>query len=322
MPAVALSRPLTCCLCHQAITSVWNTVLKAPVCEACSAVFRYDTPNEWVVGQPLKRLPSFSIEFEVAASRQVEPRDLDRALLLIKYHFKRTQDGTVDYEYKSPIYQNLGAARKAIAVMDTLSDLVSERCGTHLHVACRHKASLLPIQGDIFSPLLTHMLGHPEETTRFWGRYFGQYATPVNKNRYHCFSLESKHQTLEFRLPRFRSAEQYVQVIKCARALVAYLDRAVETFIEMHPFQARPRWDEPAAPEALRGLPGMIGQHALGIYRAHVARGKPATSWFARLSPQEQARTQIFPAPPPERRVRADPDEEDDTEEEEDDGSW
>src|SRR5579885_439961 len=310
----------TCCLCQQETTSHWNEVLKAPVCRACRSVFQYGTPNETVIGQPLKRLPSFSLEFEVAANQHIAPWELDRALLLVKYHFKRTQDGTVDYEYKSPIYHSLRAARQALAVMDRLSDLVSDSCGTHLHIACRHKDLLFPIQGDVFSPLLTHMLQNPEETTCFWGRYFNKYATPVNRDRYHCFSLESKHQTVEFRLPRFRIAEQYLRVIKFARASVAYLDRVVEDVFEVQRSQPEQPEREVATLGVKKLFPGMLGCHMLKLYRAHVARGKNETSWFAQLSPEEQLRTQTFPVSITERHARTDPyDDEDDYDEYDDD---
>ena len=208
------------------------------------------------------------------------------------------------------------AARRALTVMDTLSDLVSDRCGTHLHIACRHKDLLLPLQGDVFSPLLTHMLQHPEETARFWGRYFTKYATPINANRYHCFSLDSTHRTLEFRLPRFRSAVQYVRVIKFARATVVYLDGVLETV-----FQRRLQQKE------LGGIssPGEVGRHVLGLYRAHVARGENEHSWFARLSPAEQQHALLFPEPPNQHESTVfdnedDGDDEDEDEDDEDEG--
>ena len=319
----------TCCLCQNTTSRhSWNAVLLAPVCQRCCTVFGYGTPNGAVVGRPLKRFPSFSLEFEVATNAQIAPWELDRALLLVKHRFKRTQDGTVDYEYKSPIYHSVRSARPALAVMDTLVALVSDRCGTHLHVACRNKDLLLPVLGDVFSPLLTHMLQYPEETTLFWGRYFNTFATPVNRDRYHCFSLESKHPTLEFRLPRFRTAEQYLRVIKFARASVAYLNRVMEEVSQeqcAQPASSRVTQTSPG----VQGLPSRaLGHHVLGLYRAHVARVKSENSWFARLSLEEQLQAQTFAPMLSERRARieiSDDEDEDldrDGDDEEDTDDW
>lgn len=327
MPNSSSSLSSCCCLCQQTTTSYWNPVLKAPVCRECRTVFHYNTVNEATAGQPLKRFPSFSLEFEIAASQQVGVCELDRALLLVKHHFKRTRDGSVDYEYKSPIFHRIGAARQSLAVMDTLADLVSDHCGTHLHVACKYKEWLRPIQGDIFSPLLTHMLQHPAETTRFWGRYFNTYATPINQDRYHCFNLDSRCQTLEFRLPRFRTAEQYLQVIKFARTSVAYLDRVMQTLAQAHHMPPAPTSAQRSTPFPLEALPAAaLGRHVLQLYRTHVDRVKIDTSWFARLSPQEQLRLQTFAHPEAEPRVSLsfseDEDEEDEDDEDEDEGDW
>ncbi len=325
MPDMSFTpKDTTCCLCHKAASQYdWNAVLLAPVCQDCRTVFGYGTPNDRIIGPPLKRFPSFSLEFEVEANRHIPSWELDRALVLVKHHFKRTHDSSVDYEYKSPIYRNIRSVRKALAVMDTLADLVSDHCGTHLHIACCHKNLLLPVLGDVFSPLLTHMLHDPEETTRFWGRYFNCYATPVNRDRYHCFNLEGSHPTVEFRLPRFRTAEQYLRVIKFARACMAYLNGILAMTSVAQTQCAQAVHPAPAIVGVAQWPAGVLGWHVMKLYRAHVARMKSKASWFTRLSPKEQLQVQTFHSSSAERpapiEFNDEDDEDDDDEEETDD---
>jgi hypothetical protein len=251
-----------CAICQEkCIDCVWFESLKGFLCPRCTLSRQvYTLANEIVIGVPLKRLPAFSLEFEVASRDQ---EALDQALILLKYQYKRTSDNSVDEEYKSPIYANVRAFRKSLAVLHDLRGLVNERCGTHLHVACMHKERLCAIQSEVFSPLLDHMLRHPEQTIQFWGRFFSNYATAPNVNRYHCFNLESRYPTLEFRLPRFRTAQQYLRIVQYCRAVVALLDKAVAE--EQHERTQKMRVVSPSA----------LGRRVLTLYK-HYVKDLPA----------------------------------------------
>ncbi len=253
-------RPRKCCLCQEMCTDCrWHEDLKGYLCPRCTMNrLHYSTANAACIGHPLKRLPAFSLEFEVASR---DRSALHKALILLKYQFKRTSDGSVDDEYKSPIYQSLRAFCKPLAVLHDLRDLVNERCGTHLHVACKEKERLRAIHSEVFSPVITHMLHHREETIAFWGRFFNRYATAHMIDRYHCFNLESAHPTLEFRLPRFRSAEQYLRVLQCCRAIVAYLDRTLT---------ACAVGEIEGVPEKRCVSPSAMGRHVLALYKRYV----------------------------------------------------
>src|SRR6266567_3202187 len=128
-----------CCLCHHQRQCAWCVTLKGYVCGSCTRMYFYSTPNEALVGRSQKRLPSFSVEFEVALANNHPDEALDRALILLKYGFIRTDDRSVDEEFKSPIFRDLRSFRRPLAAMEQLADLVTDRCGTHLHIACQHK---------------------------------------------------------------------------------------------------------------------------------------------------------------------------------------
>jgi len=148
---------------------------------------------------------------------------LERALILIKYGFLRTEDDSVDDEYKSPIFQSLRAFYKPLGAMHQLRDLVMPWCGTHLHVTLRQKKALVSIQDRVFGPLLAHLAANSSETEAFWGRTLCRYAAPSSATRYACFSLWSKHDTLEYRLPRFRTAQQYLAIVRFCLHMTTFL---------------------------------------------------------------------------------------------------
>lgn len=221
----------TCFLCGRRKDRwecVQNPILKAIVCDDCVEIHERDAKNTKWVGQPSK-LPPFSLEFEVAAPCFTLSSRLDRALILIKYGFLRTVDPSVDDEYKSPIYQSLRSFYKPLRVMYTLRDLVTYWCGTHLHVTLHQKAKLWPIQDEVFAPLLAHMTSNQSETASFWGRTLCTYATASSATRYACFSLWSSHDTIEYRLPQFKSAEQYLRVVRFCLQMAAYLDTRLDS---------------------------------------------------------------------------------------------
>jgi len=162
------------------------------------------------------------VEFEIAAPA----RESRRALILLQYQFQRTYDSTVSDEYKSPIYHSIRAFRKPLAILDGLRDLVNEACGTHLHVTFEHRVALYSVRQAVFDPLITHLVEHCEQTIAFWGRTFCSHAraTLEEGERHVCFNTISRHPTLEYRLPRFHNAQQYLAVVQFCRYTTALLD--------------------------------------------------------------------------------------------------
>ena len=234
------------------------SVLSLPICSACldGDRFRY---NDQRIGLP-SFLPTFSLEFEIHTCSSTER---DRALMLLHYSYIRTDDATVSDEYKSPIYHSLSAFRSHLSLLDALRGLVDERCGTHLHVGFSPDLSgnLLTLSDAVFSPLACYLRTHPDETERFWGRFFCTYATSTTRTYYPWVRILTPYDTLEYRLPRFRRAWQYVEVVRFCRRMTAYLEQTLSTLeARRDPFGK----GEQAA--RLRQTPACMGEQILSFY--------------------------------------------------------
>jgi hypothetical protein len=214
-----------CYVCQERKLCQWKAAVKKYLCDQCLAQGRYSIKNGCVKGQKQKRLPTFSVEFEVQPPSQEDEQQIEQALLLLRHHFLRTADSTVSDEYKSPLYLSLTAFYPALEVMSRLQHLVGDDCGTHLHVECHVKEELQCCLGEVFGPLVGHLLAHPHESFLFWGRGLNRYALHLPLDRYFLFNTTSDHPTLEFRLPRFRSKEQFLAVVKFARSCTTRLEQ-------------------------------------------------------------------------------------------------
>ncbi len=219
-----VKKVLRCQVCHHLVEIEPHTVV-GQVCAPCLEQRDYQRTNKLEKGG-WSRLPRFSFEFEIDTQQQWS--DLEQATILLRYGFLRTRDGSVSDEYKSPIYSDLRGLVPVLPVLESLQGLVLESCGTHIHVEC-HSWALSPLRTQVFGPLLSHLTAHQAETEAFWGRFFCHYARSVfDGTRYEAFNLQSSQPTLEFRLPRFRSAAQFRQVVRFCRATVAEIDQVFE----------------------------------------------------------------------------------------------
>ncbi len=216
---------LRCHVCHH-LVEIEPHAVAGRVCSLCLERRGKERPNKLEKGG-WSRLPRFSFEFEIDTQQRWS--DLEQATILLRYGFLRTQDGSVSDEYKSPIYSDLRGLAPVLPVLEQLSGLVLENCGTHVHVECHHAWALAQRRTQVFGPLLTHLAAHQAETEAFWGRFFCSYARAAQDGtRYEAFNLQSSQPTLEFRLPRFRSAAQFRQVVRFCRAAVAEINRVCE----------------------------------------------------------------------------------------------
>lgn len=238
-----------CIQCGQQKPDCIKIHAKAWLCLVCKErKFSHRYANDTFKGRD-GTLPAFSFEAETASRDDAERQ---RTFELLAYGFISTADSTVDIEYKSPIFLSLDVARPSLAAMDRISDTIRANCGTHLHVFCPVKDV---VGTEVFLPLVNHCRDNRTETTFFWGRYFNDYCRDdVGNNRYDAFSKYSSQQTIEWRLPRFRTAEQYTRVIQFCRDATKLISDA---------YTGKPHQRVDAA---------TVGQQVLKLYQDYVTR--------------------------------------------------
>lgn len=237
----ALENTLVCSFCQTDLAYQHN-ILGLPVCSFCLRQRPYDSANTLYIGEP-DGFPDFSIEFEVA-SHCVEERE--KAVILLKHQYLRTEDCTVSDEYKSPRYHSLEGFLNVLPTLHSLRHLVDSRCGTHIHLDCnpKIKARLMDeydFCDALFGGLGAHLENHPDETIRFWGRF-----------DYTLVRTHTRYNTIEFRKPKFRSAAQYIAVVKFCRQVALHIDR------NFNP--------DASSYESL--TPGRVGKDILDLYQA------------------------------------------------------
>lgn len=135
-------------------------------------------------------------------------------------------------EFKSPIFQGLNAISKiAVSVERLMMDGDLEKngdCGDHTHIGNRDHINpatmdyIRRFYHSLFIPLCKEMQLNPHATERMFGRYFTYYADTIDETsdateHTNFINLQHDH-TIEFRLTKFRSAAQYMNVVKFARA--------------------------------------------------------------------------------------------------------
>ncbi|HEY7419234.1 MAG TPA: hypothetical protein VH593_28890 [Ktedonobacteraceae bacterium] len=196
-----------CLLCQAPTDPLPHPILGGPICTHCLRQRSYDAANKRYVGTS-DGFPMFSVEFEVCSCESY--RKVDQALILLKHGYLRTNDCSVLDEYKSPRYRGLTAFQEVLPTLESLKDLVDRCCGTHIHIDCPIQSLVDTHHGPLFSPLDGYLSAHQKETEQFWGRW-SHYGLLIR--------TKTRYETLEFRLPRFRSAGQYLAVAQFCRQI-------------------------------------------------------------------------------------------------------
>lgn len=199
----------------------------------------YSDENHYRKGNRKENGFTFSQELETSRSTMKARGEL------VNFGFIPTHDGTVDVEYKSPIYEGLNAISKQLVSIEKLKNegqlAIDSTCGTHFHVG--HAEHINPetmqyirrFYHSIFLPLSDYMREHRNETEAFWGRDFliSGWATPITANtnateHRNFINLEHAY-TIEFRLAKFQNAKQYMNIAKFAKDTV---NAIIENFIK------------------------------------------------------------------------------------------
>lgn len=192
------------CGCEFLAYDVQKINKKDYICSSCRQSHGYSTKNDTYQGKQTQI--SFSFEFETSSRSK-------KLYELAKYNFIGCIDGSISgLEWKSPIFYNRKAFHNICRKIDKFSQFVGNSCGTHLHVSTPYKGKMDEYKRELFGPLLEEMIGDSRATISFWGRYFSHYCcAEITEVRYNAFNTKSSVETLEFRLLKFRNAEQYIR---------------------------------------------------------------------------------------------------------------
>lgn len=160
-------------------------------------------------------------------------------------NFMPTQDPTTHTEFKSPIWDSMKPMPKMLnsicKLMESGHGEITEDDGTHFHVGYKGKnginATTITYIGkyyhSLFVPLCEELKAHPYETIAVFGRFLGGWADEIDNNSYpyaHSNFINIQHDdTLEFRLCKMITADQYMKVAKMCREITGVV---VTNFIE------------------------------------------------------------------------------------------
>lgn len=192
------------------------------ICKACKAGNAYFTKNHNYRGKETSI--SFSFEFETASRS-------NSLYELRKYNFIGCSDGSIaGLEWKSEIYYNRKSLHSICRKIDKFAKYVGNNCGTHLHVSTPYKNVLDEFKREIFEPILRVMKEDRIKTEKFWGRYFGHYCQSeiYDNDRYNAFNTVSSVETLEFRLLKFKNAEQYIRACDFCIDTTRYINNIIK----------------------------------------------------------------------------------------------
>ena len=158
---------------------------------------------------------------------------LDAKIYFIKYGFIPTSDCTVDVEFKSPIYNNLSSLSKVCGMIEQLDkdentnfSVNNIHCGLHTHFGYKNKRIQDILQAyhyELFKPIDDTVKGLTASQRRaIFGSDFRGYASPIEfyNPMGHCNWINIQHtKTIEIRLFRFNTADQYIKGVKVFRAM-------------------------------------------------------------------------------------------------------
>lgn len=205
-------------------------------CEQCS-MKNYSYETDFHNEEQSDDLPSFGVELELSYSGQLSDSVKKLSVALIRAGWSRCSDGSVDVEFKSPIFTSLDQIKPSYELMQQAADLgyVNDECGTHFHVGCSgnliERFKYNRCYGvQVFRSLTEFMRENREETEKIYGRNFCGFAEDVIQpdNRYSWLNVgdEHGHHTVECRLPRLNSVPPYEKLLTFWRKQIKKLDDA------------------------------------------------------------------------------------------------
>lgn len=186
---------------------------------------------------------TFSIELETMSP------DIKAMAELCYNEFFPSHDSTVDIEFKSPIYHGRQAPSKyAVTIERLMNDgniTIDRNCGTHFHVGYvgvinYNFMSVLrenAVYKALFEQLTAAVTLNERETIKLFGRKIGGTWADMTIDwpEEHTNWINVQHDnTVEYRLPRFKSAAQYQLVMETCEKFTGVIINAVGDYRTYH----------------------------------------------------------------------------------------
>lgn len=210
---------VTCNRCHELFDASNGFVADNGecYCKECCAVQPYFTRNNNIIGNLETGLKTYGFELEGV------PRSTDAYLHMLKreYGVIPTYDSSLPksgVEFKTSIYVGLDEFEKILPKFAEWIDFSDEKCGQHINIGATFLTPQnihdLDMYGhQILSKLLRYMGKHKEDTANVCGRVFTEYAKRAGTCHSHKNWVNVHANRVEFRLSKFQSVEQYLDLI-------------------------------------------------------------------------------------------------------------
>ena len=152
-------------------------------------------------------------------------RDSRFSLILLRSHFVKSLDSSVQNEYISPILGTLNGLGKLLSNLLSQGFYQDEDCGCHVNLS-NSKESLAPYVDEIranynaiFDRLYYAMDSNPQAMTRLYGRPIVYYCSKRDASHKYSFInvLKLDDGILEFRFPKLVTSKQYLATIHSCR---------------------------------------------------------------------------------------------------------
>ena len=173
--------------------------------------------------------------FTYSVELETNTPDFNMQAYMLKNEWRSTYDGTVDVEYKSPIFQSLNPMKKLLVTLEQMQAagnfFIGNNCGTHFNVGiidgigAGTMNAIRAYYGKLFGPLSDYLAANPDACTMVFGRDLtGHWARPWyygDDPETHELFINVQHDThIEFRVCKFRTAAQYMNCAKMCKEIV------------------------------------------------------------------------------------------------------
>lgn len=158
---------------------------------------------------------------------------------MLKFGWMRTRDGTAPVEYKSVIYNRISGLSRLFTSIETYGHCGNPSCGNHINVGRIRTASnggaltayRMELLRDYIHTIVKEselvMVNNPVKLVKMFGRGINQWAMLIGSNGWameHCNWLNLQHKDwIEFRMPKMKTAQQYMHCTRYAWDMVDYL---------------------------------------------------------------------------------------------------